>query len=167
VLVFSAVQNRLVFLVACGRFWEAKKTLFIHRKDLRNVSGKVNVLKIRWLQGQISAGLGEWKSAESALAEVRDGFQETGKGFAAAVASLEFALVWLHQGRHAEAQAIALETVEVFVALRVRREALGALMILQDALRKRTATIDLLEDTVDFLRRSEVDPDARFVPSGQ
>ncbi len=164
---FSFILNQLVFLMAAGRYGEAKKALFLHRKDLQRCTGRIYALRIRYLQGQISAGLEEWKSAEEALSEAKDGFSEHGMAFAAALASLELALVWMRQNRYAEAEELALGTVEVFVTLRIRREAFGALMILKDAFEKRTATVALLEDVVDFLRRSEIDPDIRFVSRGQ
>lgn len=164
-LTFSAVHNQLTFLVACGRFREAKKSLFRHRSDLQIITGRVSVLKLRWLEAQISAALEEWESAERILTEVKVGFDEEGMGFAAAIASLDLALLWMRQGRHSEAKDLALETVEVFVALRVRREALGAMMILREAFKTKTATVRLLEEVVEFLRQSEIDPSARFLRS--
>ncbi len=163
-LEYSAVLNSLLFLVDCGRFFEAKKKLFLHRGDVQRYSGRVFSLKFRWIQARISAGLAEWTSAEQALTEVKDGFKEQGMRFHAALASLELALVWMRQSRYAEAEELALETVEVFVTLRIRREAFGALMILKDAFEKQRATVALLEDVVDFIRRSEIDPDIRFTP---
>ena len=165
-LAFFAIHNHLWFLVACGRFQEAKKTLFLSRRDLGNIKGQVNALKLRWLEGQISAGLKEWKSAESALREVRIGFERAGLGFAAALASLELALVWMQQGRYRESERLALDTVEVFVALRIRREALGAMMVLRDAFEQQKANVALLRGIVKYLRRLEVDSDAQFEPEG-
>ncbi len=162
-LDFSVILNHLLFLVECGRFPEAKRALFRLRGDIARLDGRIRRLRLRWIQGRISAGLGEWESAEQAFTEVKEGFEEAGMGFAAALASLDLALLWMRQDRYAEAEEMAMETVEVFVALRVRREAFGALMILKDAFEKRTATVSLLEDVVGYLRWSEVDPDAPFV----
>jgi hypothetical protein len=163
-LDFFAVHNHLVFLMACGRFREAKKALFLHQKDRQARPGRIYALRLRYLQGQISAGLAEWESAEQALMEVKDGFGEEGMGFHAALASLELALVWMRKNRYFEAEELALETVEVFVALRSHREAFGALMILRDAFEKQSATVALLEDVVEFLRLAEVNTDAHFMP---
>jgi tetratricopeptide (TPR) repeat protein len=162
-LDFSVILNHLLFLVDCGRCSEAKKALFLLQKDIQRLNGRIQRLRLRWIQGRISAGLGEWESAEQAFTEVKDGLEEAGMGFHAALASLDLALLWMRQDRYAEAEDLALETVEVFVALRVRREAFGALMILKDAFEKQTATVSLLEDVVGYLRWSQVDPDAPFV----
>lgn len=163
-LALFAVHNHLLFLVACGRFAEAKKSLFLHRPALRDIAGKVNALKLRWLEGQIAAGLKEWESAERALLEVRTGFEEAGLGFAAALSSLELALVWMRQDQYRETARMVFKTVEVFVALRIRREALGAMMVLRDSFERGTATVGLLEGAVDYLRRLQIDPDAHFDP---
>jgi len=166
-LEFSAVHNQLLYLVECGRFAEAKRLLFERRRELQKLSGRTYALRLRWIQARISAGVAEWESAAQALIEVRDGFEEEGMGFAAALASLELAAVWMRQGHDFMAEELALETVEVFVTLRIRREAFGALMILKDAIEKRKATVSLLEDVVQHLRRGDMDPEARFVPRGR
>jgi hypothetical protein len=37
-------------------------------------------------------------------------------------------------------------------------------MILKDAFEKRKATVVLLEGVIEFLRQSQIDPEARFTP---
>jgi hypothetical protein len=37
-------------------------------------------------------------------------------------------------------------------------------MILRDSFEKRQGTIVLLESVIEFLRRSQIDPEARFTP---
>ena len=163
-LAFFADHNNLLFLIACGLFPDANKALFLLRPNLQNITGRVNALKIRWLEGQIAAGLKQWESAERALLEVRAGFEAAGMGFHAALSSLELALAWMRQDQYREAEELVLDTVEVFIALRIKREALGAMMVLRDAFEKESATVGLLEGTVDYLRRLEIDPEARFDP---
>lgn len=160
-LTFFAIHNQLVFLVACNRFPEARRALVIHQKNLQGVPGRINALKLRWLEAQVHVGLQEWPEAESSLLEVKRGFDEAGMVFHAALASLELALVWMRQGRYADSETLVLETVEVFVALRVRREALGALKILREAFKRQIATAGLLEDTLGYLRRLENDPETQ------
>ncbi len=163
-LAFFAAHNKIWFLVACGRFRDAKRELFLHRADLQNLEGKVNHLKLRWLQAQVSAGLEEWESAEAAFLEVNDGFEAAGMGFHAALASLDLSLLWMRRGRCRDAEDLGREAADVFLVLGIHREALGCVMILKDAFKKRKATVVLLESVVEFLRRSQIDPDARFTP---
>ncbi|HEV2856525.1 MAG TPA: hypothetical protein VHC97_27305 [Thermoanaerobaculia bacterium] len=163
-LAFFAIHNQLVFLVACNRFPEARRALAFHRANLEGAPGRINALKLRWLEGQISAGLQDWPSAESALREVREGFEDAGMSFHAALASLELALVWMRQGKHRDSEVLVLKTVEVFLALRIRREALGAMMVLGEAFKRQVATAGLLENTLSCLRRLENGPEIRLLP---
>ncbi|MEA2605019.1 MAG: hypothetical protein QOF89_6011 [Acidobacteriota bacterium] len=163
-LSFLAAHNKIWYLVACGRFRKAKKELFLHRSDFQNLEGSINHLKLRWLQAQVGAGLNEWKSAEAALLEVSEGFEAAGMGFHAALASLDLSLLWMRLGRLREAEDLGMDAADVFLALGIHREALGCVMILRDAFEKRKATVVLLEGVIEFLRRSQIDPDARFIP---
>jgi tetratricopeptide (TPR) repeat protein len=163
-LLFFAIHNQIQFLVACDRLREAKKLLFIYQVDLLRVHGRVSHLKLRWLQAQVSAGLGEWVSAEHGFLEARAGLEAIGMGFHAALASLDLALLLMRRGRNREAESFVLGAADVFMALGIHREALGSIMILRDSFEKRQGTIVLLESVIEFLRRSQIDPEARFTP---
>jgi len=159
-LSFTALQNHLWYLVDCGRFREAKRLLFRNRHRVQRAS-RVPGLKIRWLEGRIRFGLGEMASAEATFLEVKRGFEEAGLSFAAALASLDAALVRMHQDRPAEAEALVTGAAAVFAALGIQREALSAVRLLQEAFERQNATTLLVEQTVAFLRELENDPDAR------
>lgn len=165
-LVFMAIHNHLSFLVGCGEYREARKALFKQLGNLQGI-GHVSQLKIRWLQAQISAGLQDWQSAEDNFLYVVEGFDQEGMGFATAFASLELAVVWKRQGRDEETQKLVLKVADVFLALRIQREVLGAMMVLKDAFEKQMGTIGLLEDAVEFLRRWYVNPNEKFMPRGE
>lgn len=162
-----AIHNHLWFLVACGRFQDARIELFRRRADLANIEGRVIAVKLRWLEAQISSGFRDWAYAEKLFCEVRQAFEEERMGFHAALASLDLALVWMHLGRYEEATAVVLEAHDIFVDLRIQREAFGAMMVLKEAFERQLGTIGLLEDAVEFLRRWYVNPDERFVPRGE
>jgi hypothetical protein len=112
----------------------------------------VIALKLLWLEGQIRYGLSELSSAESLYLEVKRRFEEEGLGFAAALASLDVAMVWMRQGRLAEAEEIVLKAAGMFAALNVQREVLSAVALLEEAFRSRQASILLVERTAAFLR---------------
>ena len=165
-LLFQGVYNELTFLVASGKFREARRALFENQARLGRhlIIGEVNGIKLRWLQGQISTGLLEWGSAEEAFLEAKGGFERVGLGFAAALVSLELGVVWMYQKRYRDAEDLVAEAADVFLALGIHREAIGSVMILRDSFEKRQGSIVLLESVIEFLRRSQIDPDARFVP---
>ena len=70
----------------------------------------------------------------------------------------------LHAFQRAEACALAAETAASLLALGVPREAEKALKVLLSAVEARAATATLVQAVVDFLRRSEHAPLARFEP---
>ncbi|HSG38877.1 MAG TPA: hypothetical protein VLE27_04500 [Thermoanaerobaculia bacterium] len=163
-LEFRAIHNQIWFLVACGRFREAKKELLRNRAVLEKMVGRVSAIKLRWLQGQIRAGLDEWKSAEIALLEVKEGFERLELGLAAALVSLELAFLWMRQNRLTETEELVRETFEVFSSLKIHREAIGAMQVLNEARERKIMTVTLLDSVVKYLHRAQHDPDVPFVP---
>jgi tetratricopeptide (TPR) repeat protein len=160
-LSFTALKNHLSYLVDCGRFREAKRLLFRNRHRVQSAS-RIPRLKVRWIEACIRYGLGELAAAETTFLEVKQGFEEAGLGFAAAIASLDAALVQMRLDRPAEAENLVTGAAAVFAALGIHREALSAVMLLKEAFERQTATAVLVERTVAFLRESEINPDARY-----
>jgi tetratricopeptide (TPR) repeat protein len=161
-LSFTAFKNHLWYSVDCGRFREAKRLLFRNRNRVHTAS-RIPRLKILWLEGRIRYGLEELASAEATFLEVKQGFEEAGLGFAAALASLDAALVQMRLDRPAEAESLVTSAAALFAALGIHREALSAVMLLKEAFQRQTATTVLVERTVAFLRESENNPDASYV----
>jgi tetratricopeptide (TPR) repeat protein len=156
-----ALTNQLWFLVDCGRFREAKRLLFRNRHRCQ-AAGRVQTLKLLWLEGRIRYGLEELASAETAFLEVKQGFEEAGLGFAAALASLDAALVQMRLDRPADAESLVAGAAALFAALGIHREALSAVRLLKEAFERQTATTLLVERTVAFLRERENNPDASY-----
>jgi tetratricopeptide (TPR) repeat protein len=160
-LLVIALHNHLSILVDCGRFREAKRLLFRNRRRIQR-AGHVQRLRLVWVEGRVRHGLGEMASAESLLLEAKQGFEAAGMHLAAAVASLEAAMVRMRQDRIPEAEELVTEAAAVFAALGIHREALSAVRLLQEAFERRKATAVLLERTVAFLRELEKNPDAHY-----
>lgn len=163
-LTFLAVHNQLCFLVDLGRYEEARQVLEQSRPRCEPAEGRVSRIKLRWLEGRIHAGLDRLGEAERDLREARKEFEKAGLGYNAALAALDLAAVCLRRGDAAEAKRTALAAIEVFHALRVHREALTAVLLLESALERGIATAALLEKVADYLRRAEGDEAARFEP---
>src|SRR3954467_842338 len=159
-LSFTAFKNHLWYSVGCGRFREAKRLLFRNRHRVQAAS-RIPRLKIQWLEGRIRYGLDELASAEATFLEVKQGFEEAGLGFAAALASLDAALVQMRLDRPAEAESLVTGAAAVFAALGIHREALSAVRLLQEAFERRKATTQQVEKTVAFLREWENHQDTR------
>jgi tetratricopeptide (TPR) repeat protein len=166
-LVLSAVQSQLLFLVEAEDFRKARNHLFSTRKLLMQVGGQLNAIKVAWLEARIHQGRKDFEKAERGFREVRDSFQEQGLAYDAAIASLYLGMVLLSQNRPGEARPILLEAVQVFSDLRIGREAMGAVLLLRQSAEMEQETarlLNLVSQVAAFLRRAELDPNAKFNP---
>jgi len=159
-LVFSALQSQARFLVDCGKFQEARQALSSLRHRRLDIGGRLNELKVRWLEGQISVGLEEFDQAEQALAEANQGFEEAGLGYKAALAGLELGAVWLHKGRFQDAEKMVLTCADVFLSLQIRRELMAAILMLRQAAEARYLSLSALQRVISLLREEERDSKA-------
>jgi tetratricopeptide (TPR) repeat protein len=160
-LALTAIHNTAFFLITCGRFREARSLVWQNLPRYQG-GGQLDRIKLQGLRGLICAGLGELDRAEEYLVAARRGFEETGVRYHAAIAGLDLAVVWLRQGRRQEARDLVLDCVQVFLELRIHREALAAVLVLQRAFEKGLDADALLDKARDFLRRIEQDPTLTF-----
>jgi tetratricopeptide (TPR) repeat protein len=165
-LLFFSYHNHVRFLVACDQFDAARSELSRHLGDLQRLKGRIYQIRLQWIQAQVSAGLGEWQTAEEGLRAVRAEFEREGMGFHAALASLELALAWMRQSRYEETERMVLEACDVFIALRIRREALGAILVLKESFESRIATLGLLKEAIGLLGRWQASSDERSLRQG-
>lgn len=154
-LRFLVLHNMLLFRVEQGEFREASVQLFEMRPLYAHHAGTVDVVKLRWIEGKIAAGLGELERAERAFQQVRKEFEGRGQVYHAATAGLELASVWLRQGRTREVQGLVTEMLEVFRSRYVARESIAALLMLRDALKHDRATLELVALVASVLEQHE------------
>jgi hypothetical protein len=159
-LVFSALQSRAWFLVDCGRFRDAQLALFDLRRRGLDVGGRLGELKLRWLEGHIYAGLNKLDQAARALAQVKEGFEEAGLGYKAALAGLELAAVWLRQHRGQEAERLALQCADVFIALHIRGELMASILVLRKAAETQYLNLTILQHAIHVLHKEDRNPTA-------
>jgi len=86
-------------------------------------------LRLRYLEGRAALARGDLARAELRLGEARDGFRDQGLPQDTANASLDLALVHLHQGETAEVRRLCREIAPYFRAAGVERDALAALAL--------------------------------------
>jgi tetratricopeptide (TPR) repeat protein len=133
-LVFLALHNQAYLLAGCGRLREARTTLWKLKARGLDSGGHISKLKIRWLEGQINASLGELERAETALLEVQLGFEQANLGYKAALVGMELGLVMLRRGRTGAAVQQVLAAADVFQSLGLAREAGVSVLLLHKAL---------------------------------
>lgn len=154
-LVYLAHHNQARLLLDCGRPKEALKALWKLKVRRLDVGGRVNELKVRWLEGQIYAGLNDLDRAEIALRTVQQGFEEAGLVYKAALAGLELAAVLLRKNETPEAADRVVTSASVFLSLGIAREASASVLLLQKAFEKQKLELALLEYVIGQLRRLE------------
>jgi tetratricopeptide (TPR) repeat protein len=157
-LVYGAVHNQAHFLLACGRLREARALLWKSPLTPESVGGRVNLLKFQWLAAEVDAGLGDLARAKEVFRDVKQGFEEAGLYYKAALVSLEMATVCIREGRLDEARALVVEALGVFTVLRIEREALGSLLLLDRAFEERAATGAMVEAVIELLKRVDDHP---------
>lgn len=152
-LRFLVLHNILLFRVERGEFRSASLQLFEMRPLYARHAGAVDLVKLRWIEARIAAGLGEWDKAERAFQQVREEFEERGQIYHSAVLGLELAAVWLRQGKTEAVRNLVTETLEVFRSRYVARESIAALLMLRDALERDLATLELVAMVASVLEQ--------------
>jgi tetratricopeptide (TPR) repeat protein len=151
-LYFAACNNLAGYLHEAGRTEEARRLLPKVRQLAGEAGDRLDLLAVRWLEGQIEVKLGDPARGEATLLGVRDDSLREGLAYNAALISLELVALYLEQGRAAEARRLAAEMVPVFHSRDIHREALAALIALQRATELDAATVDLVREIASLMR---------------
>jgi tetratricopeptide (TPR) repeat protein len=160
-LVYSALHNIFLFTVELEDYEEARALLTLLRPLVRKRAGRVDQLKIGWIEGKIAAGLEDFREAEGLLTEAREALEEAGLIYISALAGLDLAALFFRERRTAELGALVAEMVETFRSMRVEREALAALLMLQRAILRDRVSLELIDRVAETLRRLAGEPPRR------
>ncbi len=161
----STVLNTIDALAACGEY--SRASLLLLQSGLRNAfsAEPLNLLKLRWVEGKIYAGLNRLARAERAFSEARQGFVQRGQGYDAALVGLDLAAAWLKKGRAAEVLQLAEEMHATLDDLGVHVEAARALYFVREACRCQAVTVPMIERVRTFLERLPWQAGLRFEPA--
>jgi tetratricopeptide (TPR) repeat protein len=164
-LVSIGQQVLLDALTDCGEYRQASALLL--QSGLREAfaAEPLNLLKLRWVEGKIHAGLGRPEKAERAFIEVRREYLRLGQVYDASLVGLELASVWLRQGRPAQVRQLSEEMYQTFVELGVQPEAARALYFVREACLVQAVTVTMIERVRQFLERLPWHPGLRFEPA--
>jgi transcriptional regulator with XRE-family HTH domain len=149
-------------LTHLARYQEAETLLPEARKLTAQLGNELDTLRLRWLEGRISAGLERTGEALGALSNVRAEFAQRGIAYDAALVTLELAALYLEQRRNREVRDLARQMAPIFRAQGVHREALAALRLFCEAAEKEAATVELAQRVVEYLYRARHNPALRF-----
>jgi tetratricopeptide (TPR) repeat protein len=164
-LFLAARHNLIHALNESGRSREAFALLFHSRPLYLKMGDRMNLLKLRWVEGLVAAGLQRHDQAEAAFREVREAYAGLGLDYDAALASLDLAGVYVAQGRTVDLLQVAEETLSVFQSRHTHRAALAAVLVLCSAARQEQAGVGLVRQVSEFLKRARNKPNLQFSPN--
>jgi tetratricopeptide (TPR) repeat protein len=154
-LLPQALHAILWFKIDLGEYSLVRSLLrelpWLYKRD----GGKMDFLKLRWLEGKAAAGMGDLSAAETAFTEVRAGMTKDGLTYHAALAGLDLAAAWFRQGRIGAIPPLVEEMIAAFKAQDIKREALAALLLLRDASRQQALSLELIQRVSALLTRLE------------
>jgi tetratricopeptide (TPR) repeat protein len=152
-------------LVDAGEFGRANRMLLASGLRGAFAMEPLNLLKLRWVEGKVHAGLGRFKRAETIYCSVRDEFLRLERNYDAAVLGLDLAALWLRQGRAAEVRTLAEEMYETFELLEVHQAAQHALYFVREACRWQRLTVPMIQRVRSFMEQVTRNPELRFEPA--
>ena len=152
-LYLIARHNLVDYLQEAGRHAEVRQELERLEPLYQAEGDPLLLLRRTWISGRIARGLGQWREAEEIFHQVRSEFVSRGMGLDAAAVGLDLALLFVDQGRATEVKRLAEETVPIFLAQDVQREAAAALLLFQEAARREVVTRVMLAELITYLRR--------------
>jgi tetratricopeptide (TPR) repeat protein len=148
-----ARYNLLGCLVLAGRSDEADKLLPEVRNLFQGSAQPLDLVRLRWTEGNIALGLGRLGPAEAAFREVQRDFLERRMGYDAALVSLDLAHLYAREGCRDDLKRLAAELVPIFESRDVHREALVTLLMFQRACEEERLTVEMIQEMAAYLRR--------------
>jgi tetratricopeptide (TPR) repeat protein len=163
-LLVAARHNLILCLNESGHPTEALALLAETRPLYVELGDRMNLMRLKWVEGKIALALGDLESAEALLKEVRHDLVTRELGYDAALLSLDLARIYAQDGRRAEMRRLAEEMLPIFQSRDVQREILATLIVFQKAAEMERVTLDLVQELSAYLvrcRKTSTTPDPR------
>jgi len=126
------------------------------------LGNELDLVRCRWLEGQVAAGLGRIEEALAAFEEVLCEFTAEEIAYDAALVALELAALYLEQGRTAEVKGLAEGMVWIFREQKVDAETEKALALFREAAAREAVTIELARRLAAHVTRARQQPGLAF-----
>lgn len=145
--------NLLGCLTQAGRHAEAESLLPEIRGRFAEVAQPLDLVRLRWAEASIAAGLGRGAESEAAYLEVQQDFLDRRMGYDAALVSFDLGILYAERGATQELKRLASDLMPAFESREVHREAMAALIMFQNACEQERLTVDLARHLATFLHR--------------
>lgn len=153
-LKLALYHNLVTAYAETGQYSQALE-LLPQTRHLASIWGKgYYEIRLRWVEGIILRGRGQFEQAETSLVEAREQFTRFGDLIGAALVCLDLAALYYRQNRLADVERLAGSMVPTFGALQQHREAFAALTLFQRAVEERNLTNVVIEQARKSLQRS-------------
>jgi tetratricopeptide (TPR) repeat protein len=161
-LLYCMRHNLLWNLTTLARFDEARALLPEVAGLRRELGNPLDLLRLRWTEARITAGLGRTAAAIRLFERLQRDFAERGIAYDTALVMLELTALHAQEGRTAEVKRLSADMARIFRAQDVPREALAALLFFEKAAERERATARLAREIAAFLGKLRSDPGLRF-----
>ena len=162
--LFLCLRHNLLWNLTTAEEFEAAQAMLHEVEDLCREQGNhpLNLLRVRWAEGRIAAGLGRTEDAIEIFQELRQEFAQRGIAYDAALVTIELTALYAREGYTVEVKKLSLEMAKIFGAQDVPREAIAAMLFFQKAAEREHATAKLAREVSAFLEKLRTDPGARI-----
>jgi tetratricopeptide (TPR) repeat protein len=151
-LTLAAFHNTIDCTTRLGHFETAREWLDRCEPMYKESGDEIDRLRRRWVEAQIEAGLGNLPRADAYLRGVRTAFEDHDLFYQASLVTLDLCAIWIRRGKFREVACGVDDAVSTFQALKIRREALAGLLLLQEAARGEQATVAMVQAAGAALR---------------
>jgi tetratricopeptide (TPR) repeat protein len=124
--VAAGHQSMVFILASSGQHRDAGQMLLRSGLRLSFSRDPLGILRVRWAEGKIQAGLGNLSRSIKALFDVHAEFLDVGQKSTAAIVGLDLLPILMQQGKHALVRKTALESYATLLNLGIRRGAAKA-----------------------------------------